>query len=220
MPSACGIALIPWGVALVVTTPHICELPRALIWRSRELPRALIWRSRELPRAPIWKSSQLPERMGCSRCPAQEAIGFCLGSLVNDKDGVSASAVFGEMAAFLQRTHSRSITEHMEALYAHYGNFVQNNGYVICRHPPTTVKLFERLRNESRYWLLLDGIRITSVRDLTSGIDTEGPGGRATLPVSTSSQMITYTFADGAVATLRGSGTGRAVSEPRARESA
>jgi len=137
----------------------------------------------------------------------EEAIGFCLGSLVNDKDGVSASAVFGEMASFLKRENGRSISEHMDALYVKYGQFVQNNGYVICRHPPTTTALFGRIRNEGRYWLLLNGKRVCGIRDLTTGVDTDAADGRATLPVSTSSQMITFSFADGAVATLRGSGT-------------
>jgi len=95
----------------------------------------------------------------------------------------------------------------MDALYVKYGQFVQNNGYVICRHPPTTTALFGRIRNEGRYWLLLNGKRVCGIRDLTTGVDTDAADGRATLPVSTSSQMITFSFADGAVATLRGSGT-------------
>ena len=62
----------------------------------------------------------------------EEAIGFCLGSLVNDKDGVSAGAVFAEMANTLQREHGRSVLEHLDTLYDRVGRFVQNNG---CAHP-------------------------------------------------------------------------------------
>jgi phosphomannomutase len=48
---------------------------------------------------------------------------------------------------------------------------------------------------------------IRSVRDLTTGYDNTQPGNRAVLPVSNSSQMITFTFKNGLVTTLRTSGT-------------
>jgi phosphomannomutase len=48
---------------------------------------------------------------------------------------------------------------------------------------------------------------VTSVRDLTSGYDSSQPDGKAVLPVSKCSQMITFTFNNGLVATLRTSGT-------------
>ncbi|KAF0312671.1 Phosphoglucomutase-2 [Amphibalanus amphitrite] len=50
--------------------------------------------------------------------------------------------------------------------------------------------------------------RIGAVRDLTTGHDSGQPDGRAILPVSSSSQMITFTFSEPeAVLTLRTSGT-------------
>jgi phosphomannomutase len=48
---------------------------------------------------------------------------------------------------------------------------------------------------------------VTSVRDLTSGYDSSQPDKKAVLPVSRCSQMITFTFNNGLVATLRTSGT-------------
>ena len=137
----------------------------------------------------------------------EEAIGFCVGSLVHDKDGVSAGAVFGEMAAYLARTHNRTICGHLDYLFERLGQFTQNNGYIICRQPKTTAAIFDRLRNGGHYWLLVNGERIVGVRDLTTGVDTEASDGKAKLPLSSSSHMITYRFANGATATLRGSGT-------------
>ena len=138
----------------------------------------------------------------------EEAIGFCVGGVVNDKDGVSAAAVFAEMAASLAREHGRSVCDHLEALYRRTGQYVQNNGYVVCREPETTAAIFERLRAGGKYWLRLnEKLRIEGVRDLTTGVDTDAPDGRATLPLQPSSHMITYRFANGATATLRGSGT-------------
>lgn len=55
---------------------------------------------------------------------------------------------------------------------------------------------------------LLNGkYEVKFVRDLTSGYDSSQPDQRAILPVSQSSQMITFTFRNGLVATLRTSGT-------------
>lgn len=137
----------------------------------------------------------------------EEAIGFCLGGLVHDKDGVSAGAAFAEMATYLQKTHGRTIVGQLEHLSQKLGYFSQNNGYIVCKQPKTTAAIFDRLRADGHYWLLLDGVRITGVRDLTTGVDTSAADGKATLPLSSSSHMITYSFANGASATVRGSGT-------------
>ena len=48
---------------------------------------------------------------------------------------------------------------------------------------------------------------IKSIRDLTIGYDSSTPDHKPTLPVSSSSQMITFTFEDGSVLTIRTSGT-------------
>lgn len=48
---------------------------------------------------------------------------------------------------------------------------------------------------------------INGVRDLTSGYDNTKPGNKAVLPISKSSQMITFSFSNGLVTTLRTSGT-------------
>lgn len=48
---------------------------------------------------------------------------------------------------------------------------------------------------------------INGVRDLTTGYDDSYPDMKARLPTSKSSQMITFRFTNGLVATLRTSGT-------------
>lgn len=49
--------------------------------------------------------------------------------------------------------------------------------------------------------------RIKGVRDLTTGFDSRQPDGKALLPASASSQMITFYFDNGLDATIRTSGT-------------
>ncbi len=136
----------------------------------------------------------------------EEAIGFCVGSVVNDKDGVSAGAVFAEMASALAARGS-TVSAHLDTLYARLGQYVMNASYVISRDPAVTASIFARLREEYALGKTLNGVEIAGVRDLTTGVDTDAADGRATLPLSSTSSMITYRLADGAAFTLRGSGT-------------
>jgi phosphoglucomutase / phosphopentomutase len=136
----------------------------------------------------------------------EEAIGFCVGDLVKDKDGVCAAAVFAEMAVQLAKTNT-TVTQHLQSLYEKYGHFVTQNHYVKCYDPRVTDRIFARLRNGGQYWPACGDFPIAHIRDLTTGYDSQQPDHKAILPVSASSHMITYTFANGCVATLRTSGT-------------
>lgn len=137
----------------------------------------------------------------------EEAIGFCVGDLVKDKDGVVAAAVFAEMAVQLATHNDTTVAQHLTSLYDKYGHFVTQNLYVKCYDPLVTNRIFERLRNGGQYWTACGDFTIDHIRDLTMGYDSEQPDKKAVLPVSASSHMITYTFANGCVATLRTSGT-------------
>lgn len=52
-----------------------------------------------------------------------------------------------------------------------------------------------------------DKYAIRTIRDLTTGYDSAQPDGQAVLPISASSQMITFAFENGVMMTLRTSGT-------------
>ena len=133
----------------------------------------------------------------------EQAIGFCLGDVVKDKDGVSAAAVFAEMAGQL----GCSCEDHLEHLRSTYGYFEPNEDYVIVKKREIIDAVFDRLRNNGRYWLSCRGYKIANVRDLKApGYDSSTPDGKPTLPVG-SSEMITYTFENGFVLTFRPSGT-------------
>lgn len=53
----------------------------------------------------------------------EEALGYTVGTVVRDKDGVSAAAVFAEMAAFL-RAQGRTVLDELETMYRKYGLFL------------------------------------------------------------------------------------------------
>lgn len=143
----------------------------------------------------------------------EEAIGFMCGTAVLDKDGISAGIRVAEMAAFLSSI-GMSLRDKLDELFSKYGYHISNNSYFLCYEQPVIKNLFERLRtftgqpNTYPESLLNGKYEVKFVRDLmTPGYDSSQPDQKAILPVSRSSQMITFTFENGLVATLRTSGT-------------
>lgn len=136
----------------------------------------------------------------------EEAIGFCVSDVVLDKDGVCAAAVFAEMAASLARCGQTCLSR-LEQLREATGFFVSCNKYLRVTDSSTVDAIFSRLRNGDRYLLCMGDFVIQDVRDLTgAGLDTSLASGKPGLPTS-SSHMVTITFRNSCVITLRTSGT-------------
>lgn len=133
-------------------------------------------------------------------------IGFCVGDVVKDKDGVCAAAVFAEMALAAHR-EGQTVRQRLESLKDVYGHFIAINGYYFCHDKAVEGKIFERLRNGGEYWTEARGYDIVGIRDLTEGVETSAPDGKPYLPTSKSSQYLTYYFGNGATVTFRTSGT-------------
>jgi len=139
----------------------------------------------------------------------EEAIGFMCGSQVLDKDGVSASVVMGELVNHVYSEMS-SLSKQLEIIYQRYGYHMSKNSYFLCHDADTIKAMFDRLRNydgSGTYPTKCGDYSIAHVRDLTAGYDSETPDHKPLLPTSKSSQMITFKFENGCVATLRTSGT-------------
>ncbi|KAJ3102159.1 Phosphoglucomutase-3 [Phlyctochytrium bullatum] len=178
----------------------------------------------------------------------EEAIGFMVSDAVYDKDGVSALALFVELAA---RQHAKdlSMKSYLDSLYEKYGYHASNNHYFICRDPATIKRIFSKIRfgevggpkeafgrttfkkngTVLRYPIEVGNVAVKSIRDLTVGFQVDdlpavlrehkgaqsngagfdvAPGTfEPSLPVSASSEMITFTLTNGCVFTLRTSGT-------------
>uniref|UniRef100_A0A7N8WR26 Phosphoglucomutase 2 like 1 n=1 Tax=Mastacembelus armatus TaxID=205130 RepID=A0A7N8WR26_9TELE len=139
----------------------------------------------------------------------EESIGFLCGSMVPEKDGVSSAVVVAEMASYLHNKNL-SLNQQLHNIYQTYGYHISKTSYIVCNHPPTIQRIFSRIRNfdsEGSYPKTCGGAQIIHVRDVTTGYDSSQPDLRSVLPVSRSSQMITFTLQNGVVATLRTSGT-------------
>ncbi|KAI8333695.1 hypothetical protein BC941DRAFT_434208 [Chlamydoabsidia padenii] len=151
----------------------------------------------------------------------EEAIGFTVGSIVKDKDGVSALAFFSEWAIQLYDKRGTTVYDYLEDLYKKYGYFVSDNSYFICHDKSLIQTIFRRIRfgdqpiraedssfgYELSYPKTIGGYKVTSIRDLTIGYDSSKSDFKPTLPVSSSSEMITFRLENSTVFTIRTSGT-------------
>ncbi|CAO3594849.1 unnamed protein product [Absidia cylindrospora] len=76
----------------------------------------------------------------------EEAIGFTVGDIVKDKDGVSALAFFSEWAVQLYDKRGMTVYDYLEQLYKKYGYFVSDNSYFICHDKSLIQTIFHRIR--------------------------------------------------------------------------
>nr|AOE43341.1 phosphoglucomutase [Rostrostelium ellipticum] len=136
----------------------------------------------------------------------EEAIGFMYGDVSLDKDGVRTAPIFAQMALSLY-AKGLSCVDHLEQLMKTYGYHISRNRYFFCYEPPKMVAIFDKIRNNGNFPKHCGPFEIVRVRDLTVDYDDAYEDKKARLPVSTSTQMITFYFKNGAIATLRGSGT-------------
>lgn len=143
----------------------------------------------------------------------EEAIGFMCSPTVLDKDGVSAACQLATMVCYLKSTSNQTLSDKLNELYDIYGYHYAVTSYHFCYDPVVIERIFERIRTmegvDCGYPKAIgDGqYKIESIRDLTTGYDSTQADGKALLPSSKSSQMVTFSFENGAVITLRTSGT-------------
>ncbi|KAF4685951.1 Phosphoglucomutase-2 [Perkinsus olseni] len=137
----------------------------------------------------------------------EEAIGYALTMTVPDKDGVSAAAVWCEMANFWRTTKGITMLQRLGQIRETIGYYATDNGYYICRDPKVMKSIFDDFRADGEYKDSLGSSKISNVRDVTLGCDSRAANKKSALPTTPNDQMITIFFANHAVVTLRGSGT-------------
>ena len=136
----------------------------------------------------------------------EEAIGFSIGSVVRDKDGIIAACYFAQLYAQLCE-QNKTLSDYLEEIYKDVGYYVTKNHYFLCDDPEKMKAAFDAMRNKGEYYKSCGEFPIKHIRDLTTGYDSMQENKKAILPISQSSHMITYLFENGAICTMRGSGT-------------
>ena len=126
----------------------------------------------------------------------EEALGYCLGDVVNDKDGISAASVFVEFLGSLAEKNM-SVQDYLRSLYSQYGEFVSYNSYVICHDPIKTNSIFERIRTggpNNGYFQESCNHKISRIKDVTVGYDSNSIDLKSDLPITPDSHMIMFEF--------------------------
>jgi phosphomannomutase len=135
----------------------------------------------------------------------EEALGYSVGALVRDKDGVSAALLFAELAGWC-RSRGSSVLAYLGEIQQRYGLYLSAqrsftlpglSGAELIR---SVIEAFRSRPPES-----VGGRRVEGVRDYASGVvnraGTHTPTG---LPRS---NVLAYELEEGARITLRPSGT-------------
>ncbi len=141
----------------------------------------------------------------------EEALGYTVGELVRDKDGISAAVLFAELTAVL-RAQGTTVLDHLEGLYRRYGLFVSSQVNLTRKGAEGIAELraiMAKLR-KSPPWRIADH-DVVSVRDIQAQviIAKDGSTKPLTLPKS---DVLVFELASGSRIIARPSGT-----EPKAK---
>ena len=99
----------------------------------------------------------------------EEALGYTVGELVRDKDGVSAAVTMAEMAAFC-RARGRTLLDERELMWRRYGMFLSKQISVVLPGAEGAARIqaiMDAVRNEPP--AELGGREIVATSDLLSG---------------------------------------------------
>jgi phosphomannomutase len=136
----------------------------------------------------------------------EEALGYTVGELVRDKDGISAAVVFAELTAVL-RAQNTTVLAHLEGLYRQYGLFVSSQVNLTRKGAEGIAELraiMARLR-QSPPWKVADQ-EVVSVRDYLGQVILAKDG--STTPLSLpKSDVLAFALASGSRIIARPSGT-------------
>jgi len=137
----------------------------------------------------------------------EEALGYTVGDVVRDKDGVSAAAVMAEMVAWL-RDGKRTLLGELDAIHRKYGLFVSSQ-VNITRPGASGVSeiraIMERLRASSPR--AFGAHEVAIVRDYEAQTATRLVDGQVTKLTLPKSNVIAFELVSGSRIIARPSGT-------------
>jgi phosphomannomutase len=137
----------------------------------------------------------------------EEALGYTVGELVRDKDGVGAVLVFADLAAFC-RARGESVLDYLEALYRRFGLYVSAQKSVTLPGSEGLTRIrdiMERFRGEPLQ--ALAGRKVLARSDLREGIREDLRTADVTSLDFPESDVLVYELEGGARVLLRPSGT-------------
>ena len=134
----------------------------------------------------------------------EEALGYTIGDLVRDKDGVSALVAFALFAARLQRQNT-NVLKLLELIYRKYGYYGTQQVSLKLDPNAEGPSLGDKLRQAQPTEIF--GQKITRIDDLKSSLRYDLAANTETSISLPSSDVLTYFLADGSRIIVRPSGT-------------
>jgi len=134
----------------------------------------------------------------------EEALGYCIGTQVRDKDGVSAALAVVDMAAWCA-FRGWTLVDYLEQLQREHGLFVSRQRSFSFESPAGAAainQIMERFRQRSPEQIA--GLRVQSGWDYQVPTQRQGSSIARDLPKA---NVLAYQLVDGARITLRPSGT-------------
>lgn len=137
----------------------------------------------------------------------EEALGYTVGELVRDKDGIGAAIVFADMAAFC-RARGETVLDYLEGIYRRFGLYVSAQRSVTLPGSEGVAaigRIMEAFRGSPPE--AIGGSRIVRRADLRSGEEIDCVTGARSETGLPPSNVIVYELEGGSRILLRPSGT-------------
>jgi phosphomannomutase len=137
----------------------------------------------------------------------EEALGYTVGDLVRDKDGVSAALLFAELASWC-RERGQTVPDLLDEIFRRYGLFASRQKSLTLPGMEGMARIagmMDRLRAAPPS--AIGGSKVIRVADLREGMERDLETGR-TAPVGLpASNVLRFRLADGSRILARPSGT-------------
>lgn len=133
----------------------------------------------------------------------EEAIGFTLGELVRDKDGVSALVGLADLAASL-KARGETLLDMLESLYREFGVYLTAQKSLPLGVDGISVGLVDELRADVP--TSIHGLSVLAYEDLSTGVRLLSDGTQETIDLPKSNVLV-YRLETGARVIVRPSGT-------------
>ena len=137
----------------------------------------------------------------------EEAYGYLIGTHARDKDGVSASLMVCEMAAYYKEK-GMTLVDALKEIHKEFGCYTDNLYNFVFEGASGMVKMRE-IMSETRNNPPADfaGCKVLKIHDFQSGIITDTESGATEEIGLPPSNILAYTLPDGNFAIVRPSGT-------------
>lgn len=137
----------------------------------------------------------------------EEAYGYLIGSHVRDKDGVSASLMVCEMAAYY-KSKGKTLVDVLNDIYSEFGNYVDRLYNFMFEGASGMVRMSEIMaQTRENPPKELAGLEVLEIYDFDDGTITDTKTGEKRKTGLSKSNILAYSMPDGNFAIVRPSGT-------------